>query len=442
MDEYLNLLLEQIRCKKARPYIRQELQDHIEDQIDANVSAGMNRTDAEKEAVKDMGDPVEAGLSLDRIHKPQIAWKLLFIITVISVIGILIHMAIDLYVTGDGTAMAPRYAFHVITGIVVMMILYFLDYTLLARFSKIIAAILIAMCFSTLLFGNMINGMRYFISSGLFGGFRIPAQALMLLYIPIYGGILYKYRGAGYSGLVKALLWMIFPTALVLYLPSVMTAGLMLVSMLVMLTIAVQKGWFHVQKKLSICTIWSIFTIIPAAFVRILYWQQRFAPYQIERLQTMFSSSGENYMQLMLQNFLSSSHFVGNSGMNIAGTLPEFNSDYILTCLASMYGILPAILLCCILAALVVGIFNTAIRQKNQLGMLMGCGCGMVFLMSLVINILENAGVFPPTMTFLPFVSSGGSYIIACYGLLGIVLSVYRYKNVYPAHVKIKILNT
>ncbi len=441
MDEYLNLLLEQIRCKKARPYIRQELQDHIEDQIDANVSAGMNRTDAEKEAVKDMGDPVEAGLSLDRIHKPQIAWKLLFIITVISVIGILIHMAIDLYVTGDGTAMAPRYAFHVITGIVVMMILYFLDYTLLARFSKIIAAILIAMCFSTLLFGNMINGMRYFISSGLFGGFRIPAQALMLLYIPIYGGILYKYRGAGYSGLVKALLWMIFPTALVLYLPSVMTAGLMLVSMLVMLTIAVQKGWFHVQKKLSICTIWSIFTIIPAAFVRILYWQQRFAPYQIERLQTMFSSSGENYMQLMLQNFLSSSHFVGNSGMNIAGTLPEFNSDYILTCLASMYGILPAILLCCILAALVVGIFNTAIRQKNQLGMLMGCGCGMVFLMSLVINILENAGVFPPTMTFLPFVSSGGSYIIACYGLLGIVLSVYRYKNVYPAHVKIKILN-
>lgn len=60
MDEYLKIVLEQIRCKKARPYIRQELQDHIEDQIEANVSAGLNRTDAEKEAVKDMGDPVEA----------------------------------------------------------------------------------------------------------------------------------------------------------------------------------------------------------------------------------------------------------------------------------------------------------------------------------------------------------------------------------------------
>ena len=442
MDEYLKIVLEQIRCKKARPYIRQELQDHIEDQIEANISAGLNRTDAEKEAVKDMGDPVEAGLSLDRIHKPQIAWKLLLIISTISVIGILIHMAIDLYVTGDGTAMTPRYAFHVITGIVVMMILYFLDYTLLARFSKIIAAILIAMCFSTLLFGNVINGMHYFISSGLFGGFRIPIQALMLLYIPIYGGILYKYRGTGYAGLVKSLLWMIIPAWLVLYLPSVMTAGLMLVSMLVMLTIAVRKGWFHVQKALSLCTIWSIFTIAPVVLILVLYWQQRFSPYQMARLQAMFSSGSENYMQLILQDFLSSSNFVGNNGMNIAEALPGFYSDYILTCLTSMYGILPAILLCCILAALVFGIFSTAIRQKNQLGMLMGCGCGMVFLMSLLINVLENIGIFPSTVTFLPFISSGGSYIIACYGLLGIVLSVYRYKNVYPAHIKVKILNS
>ena len=48
MDEYLKTLLEQIRCKKARPYIRQELQDHIEDQIEANIHAGMNYEDAEK----------------------------------------------------------------------------------------------------------------------------------------------------------------------------------------------------------------------------------------------------------------------------------------------------------------------------------------------------------------------------------------------------------
>ena len=40
MDEYLKTLLEQIRCKKARPYVKKELQDHIEDQIEANMQAG------------------------------------------------------------------------------------------------------------------------------------------------------------------------------------------------------------------------------------------------------------------------------------------------------------------------------------------------------------------------------------------------------------------
>lgn len=53
MDEYLKTLLEQIRCKKARPYIRQELQNHMEDQIEANIHAGMDYESAE-EAVKDM----------------------------------------------------------------------------------------------------------------------------------------------------------------------------------------------------------------------------------------------------------------------------------------------------------------------------------------------------------------------------------------------------
>ena len=55
MDEYLKTLLEQIRCKKARPYVKQEFQDHIEDQIEANMQAGMDREQAEREAVRDMG---------------------------------------------------------------------------------------------------------------------------------------------------------------------------------------------------------------------------------------------------------------------------------------------------------------------------------------------------------------------------------------------------
>ena len=63
-------------------------------------------------------------------------------------------------------------------GLAVMMILYLLDYTVLARFSKIIAVVLLFACLVTLLGGCQLNGARYFIV--LPGGRGISMQTLML----------------------------------------------------------------------------------------------------------------------------------------------------------------------------------------------------------------------------------------------------------------------
>lgn len=439
MNEYLKVLLEQIRCKKAHPYIRQELQDHIEDQIEANVQAGMSYEYAEKEAVRDMGDPIETGISLDRIHRPQVAWKLLFLVILLSIAGILIHAVISSRVVGADAAASGRYALHVMLGLALMIILYFLDYTLLARFSKIIAVALIGICVITLLFGNPVNGMRVFL---VFAGNSISVQALMLFYVPIYGGIIYKYRGFGYQGLLRSIAWMVLPVFLVLRLPAIMTAGPMLISMLVMLTIAVWKDWFRVAKRKTIGVLWGTFLGFPIIMIFIMYWRNVFASYQKERIQAFLPNSGtESYLTESVRALLSSNKIVGSNGLDVVENLPGFNTDYILTCLSSMYGMIAAIIVCCVLAVLIFVVFHTAIKQKNQLGMMMGCGCGMVFLISTLINVMENIGAFPPTVTFLPFISAGGSYVIMSYGLMGIVLSIYRYKNVYPRHVKINMLN-
>ena len=48
METYLEKLLSQIRCKKARPYIAEEIRDHIECQIEDNLSDGMSYEEAEK----------------------------------------------------------------------------------------------------------------------------------------------------------------------------------------------------------------------------------------------------------------------------------------------------------------------------------------------------------------------------------------------------------
>ena len=119
--------------------------------------------------------------------------------------------------------------------------------------------------------------------------------------------------------------------------------------------------------------------------------------------------------------------------------MPDGTREFILSYVTASYGLLAAIIICCLLAVLVVFVFSASLHQKNQLGLAMGCGCGMIFLMNLAANILINMGIFPTAWTFLPFLSAGGNNIVLCYVLVGIVLSIYRYKNIYPMHVSTKL---
>ena len=68
--KYIQTVTEQIRCKRALPLVTKELEGHIEDQKSDYMKAGMNVEEAEEAAVLEMGDPVEVGVEMDRIHRP------------------------------------------------------------------------------------------------------------------------------------------------------------------------------------------------------------------------------------------------------------------------------------------------------------------------------------------------------------------------------------
>ena len=55
----MELLLEQIRNKRAKELVAHEITSHIEDQEEAYRAQGLTAYDAERRAVLDMGDPVE-----------------------------------------------------------------------------------------------------------------------------------------------------------------------------------------------------------------------------------------------------------------------------------------------------------------------------------------------------------------------------------------------
>ena len=416
MEEYLNNLLDQIRCKKAHAAIREELESHISDQIEDNMKAGMTREEAEKVAVCDMGDPVTTGISLDQIHRPKMARQMIVLMAVIMFAGVLIHWMMG----------APVACMQTISGFCLMFFICHLDDTRIAAIAKVIAAGIILVGIYALFFGVRFGG-NIFVASLLW--FRISMFSFLMLYVPVYGAILYSYYGEGYKGLVKAALWAVPPLFIALMMSSLTLFLILSVCMVSLLVLAVVKKWFQVKQKRVVIGA----AILVLAITGIL--QIANAPYQMDRIRNFLAGDVEsNYVTKVLKNCFSGSILIGKGVEELKTTLPDYNNSFILAYLTGTYGYIICAAVCAVLVLLIVAIFSIVFRQKNQLGMMMGFGSGMILFTNIAINLLENFGILPTSQTFLPFFSKGGSCMYVCYILMGVILSVYRYKDVYSVH--------
>lgn len=61
INEYLKIVCEQIRWKKAHGVISEEIENHIIDQKNAFINEGLDEEAAIDKAILDMGDPVVVG---------------------------------------------------------------------------------------------------------------------------------------------------------------------------------------------------------------------------------------------------------------------------------------------------------------------------------------------------------------------------------------------
>ncbi len=68
-DKYLQILTKHIENSKIRRDIMREYQDHIEDCKEALMESGMREAEAEDEAVRQMGDPDEAGSAMNQLYR-------------------------------------------------------------------------------------------------------------------------------------------------------------------------------------------------------------------------------------------------------------------------------------------------------------------------------------------------------------------------------------
>lgn len=445
MEEYLDELKGQIRDKYAKEFVADEVRAHIEDQSEAYEEDGLSYEDAVSKAVAEMGDPVSVGVDLDRIHRPYMEWRFLLYVFIMAVLNLGVQYIVNRNMpaeTGAGVLenMSRVSLLQTVIGIAAMLGVYRLDYTILAGKSRMTgAAYLVLLTVLSFFFGAPLSGITHWIR---IGAFNVSIFALMVLYLPFFAGILYEYRGKGKAAIVKIVIWMFAPVLFQLIAGYISFPVLLfiVVSEILLFGIALKKDWYAVNKKIvAAYGAVALVLLISGALVRVY----SLNGYQSARLKNWLAHFGIgsyaanadstiNYVNSRLSGTFSKSNLIGGSDAALSAMkeIPAYRSDMILGSVAAICGIaaVAGIIIC--LAVLAIYVFNISLRQKNSLGCMIGCSCGVALGLQSLSNILIVFGVLPLTDSVLPFFASGLSFTIVDYVLLGLVLSIYRYKDI------------
>ncbi len=115
------------------------------------------------------------------------------------------------------------------------------------------------------------------------------------------------------------------------------------------------------------------------------------------------------------------------------GYLPQAvaHNDFIFSVVAEETGFLGSAFVVGLFCLMVANGIRIAGLSKERFGMQLAVGVSVLFLVHFFINIGMTIGITPITGLPLPFLSYGGSFVLSCFFLQGLVQSVYRYRKDY-----------
>lgn len=436
MEEFIRNITDQIRCVRARDAVAKELSDHIKDQAETYEEAGTEHEEAVRMAVREMGDPVQIGVELDRIHRPQIDIRMIVMVFVFSLGGLMLQYFGGGYTRLPNVNAAPvfvglfgRQCLILLLAFAVMVGMYFLDYSFIGRYGILIYAVMTIIFFIGTQVLTTVNG-------------RIPVMFMLTyLYIPAYVGVLYQLRGRGYGAVVQSIILQFITVAFVHAFTNLMSGTCVIYLMqTIMLILAVCRNWFAVNRKTTMVAVIFGTLILPLVLLAgYMLINPGFLSFRLARIHAWLKpeedSRGMGYVYMWLREELSQARWIGASG----GTLftadnlvdPTFSTGpFILVQIMCNCGILVGVIVVLAFAALIIHAFRIVRQQKNQLGFMLSAACFMVFLVNCVEGVLINSGYFPSMEVQLPFLSYGIGAMVTYAVFIGLLLSIYRNEKI------------
>ncbi len=297
IEEYTNTICQQIRWKKARFRVSEEMTNHIVDLRDLYMEQGTDEETATKKAIAETGDAVTIGIQFDRIHRPKLQWGMLLATAILLIFGILVR----LFIFNDEDRIGLISIRLICTGIGIAGLLaaYFTDFTIIGKYPKITYISITSVSIILIILSRKINSMKFY------AGY---VQYIVLLFPLAFSAIVFVLRNKGYLGIILCGLVYTFSCYVAFYISSISGLLHFLIIGTTILLIAIYKKWFGLKK------IYGFLVFIPSVLMTCLLFLQLQSYGAWERLKIIFNPAsdllGAGYIVMMIKKLINGAVFL------------------------------------------------------------------------------------------------------------------------------------
>ena len=355
---------------------------------------------------------------IDRRLVQNFDWGLLAIFTSIAVIGLMtLYSAVTADASGPQTNLFYKQIIWFAAGLVAMVVTFSFNYKLLDRWAYPLYSGCILLLIWVLVFGKLAGGSRRWI---VMGPISLQPSELAKLAVIL---ALAKYfskdattRGYTLMELVRPMVLIGIPFALIVVQPDLGTAGLLLLIAFAM-TVFVK-----IERKSFLILVTSCALIAPSVWFFLKDYQKR-------RILVFLNPDrdplGAGYHIIQSKIAIGSGFITGKGYLegtqNALSFLPEEHTDFIFSVLAEEWGFAGSLVLVVLFIALIFWGLNIAQGCREPFGTILAVGVTSMIFWQVIINIGMTMGLMPVVGVPLPFVSYGGSSVLTtsiCFGLL------------------------
>ncbi|GAB6180376.1 FtsW/RodA/SpoVE family cell cycle protein [Desulfotomaculum defluvii] len=417
---YLKNVCSHIKWTETHQQVKQELLTHIEDCISEYVAEGLPEQEAIQKAIDRMGDSETLGKQLHQTHRPPTDWKLLFIVAILTGIGLIALYSIEMQGLLTGRVSVPvfsRSLSYTLLGLVALLGMTYFDYRKLKVYGwHLFAGTMFVWLMILVLSNTVINGKPY-LNLGFIVINYVDAVTPAFLAVAL-ASIFINKEWSKNSWFLSPVLLLVVPDIFYIMSSSWATAGIYTVMFLAIMLLS------GVDKKQLIC--------IASIPISLFVFSILTAPYRLSRLLSFINPytdpTGSGYLYIQSIEAIKSAGLWGQ-GFSMVVNLPEIHTDFIFPYIVHAFGWVAGAVVVVLALALVGIMMSVAIKIKDRYGRLMVGGLTCIFAMHFIWNILMTLGYAPLSDINLPFFSYGGSQTFINMAIIGLVLSVYRRKG-------------